>query len=97
MTNAAGQPAIGFGPWDPDHARLGAGSIEKLNVIPAARTVVPFPVFAAQSTTPLDDKCQGAGAFRSSTGVIGFYAGDAGKLYRLVGTVWTDASKVRGY
>lgn len=97
MISQDGSPAIAFGEFAPDQPSLGIGSIEARNVIPAARSYDPFPVFAAQSTTPLSDKCQGGGAFRSSTGVIGFYAGDGSKLYRLVGTVWTDASKVGGY
>ena len=88
---------IPFGEWTPDQPALGTGSIEALNAIPEARSYGPFPKFGANSTVPVVAKCQGAGMFRSDTGVIGSYCGDASKLYRLVGTTWTDASKVGGY
>lgn len=83
--------------WTPDQADLGSGAAEKLNVIPALRSCKPFPSFGAFSTTPLDDRCQGAGAYRSSSGAIGLYAGDASKLYLLSGTGFADASKSGGY
>lgn len=88
---------IGFGPWEPDAPDLGTGSTEKLNVVPGNRCVLPFPKFGVVSTTPLDAKCQGAASYRSSSGVIGSYAGDASKLYLRDGTDWTDASKSGGY
>jgi hypothetical protein len=88
---------IPYGPWTPDQPQLGAGSIEALNCIPAARSKKPFPSFGAFSTTPLSAKAQGAGAFRSSSGALGLYAGDATKLYRVSGSAFVDASKVGGY
>ncbi len=90
-------PLIPFGSWTPDQPKLGAGAIEALNVIPGARSFKPFPSYGAFSLTPLTARCQGAGAFRSDAGALGVYAGDATKLYRLVGTAWTDSSKIGGY
>lgn len=90
-------PLVRLGEWTPDQAELGAGAIEALNVIPTADGYRSFPRYNAVSTTPLVGKCQGAGSFRSSSGAIGQYCGDGAKLYVLVGTVWTDASKMGGY
>lgn len=90
-------PLLPFGPWTPDQADLGSGSSEALNVIPAARSYKPFPSFGAFTTTPLDNRCQGAAAFRSSSGALGLYAGDEAKLYLADGTDFTEASKVGGY
>jgi hypothetical protein len=88
---------IPFGPWMPDQPTLGAGAVEALNCIPAARSKKPFPSYNTFSTTPLSARCQGAAAFRSDTGTLGLYAGDATKLYALTGTDFVDASKLGGY
>lgn len=90
-------PQIGIGSWTPDQPDLGAGSTEKLNVIPAAASCKPFPGFGAFSTTALDNRCQGAAAFRSSSGALGLYAGDDAKLYIGDGADFTDASVSGGY
>lgn len=82
----------------PDQPIYQGGAGEALNVVPDARSYRPLPALAAFSTTPLSARCQGAAYFRdeSTAHLPVQVAGDETKLYLLVGTIWTDASRLVG-
>ncbi len=88
---------IPFGEWLPDLPPLGnAGALEALNVIPRDGSYRPFPGFESISS-PLNSRCRGATSASDKNGANYTYGGDAAKLYRLVDTAMTDASKPGGY
>lgn len=80
---------IDIAQWLPDQPIFNGGAGEALNVIPRARSYGPLPSFLSYSNA-LTARCQGSAAFQGSS--IGRYAGDATKLYRLVGSNWTASS-----
>jgi hypothetical protein len=86
-----------FGEWMPDLADFqNPGITEAKNVIPTADGYRPFPGLSAFSNA-LDNRSQGAGAGVDTAGTVTIYAGDEAKLYRLVGSTFTDASQPGGY
>lgn len=82
----------------PDQPIFNGGAGEALNVTPDSRSYRPLQSLAAYSTTPLTARAQGAAYFRdeSTAHLPVQVAGDATKLYLLVATVWTDASRLAG-
>lgn len=89
--------SFAFGEWLPDLPDLNhPGVTEAKNVWPHIGGYKPWPQLAAFSDA-IDARCQGAFSGRDKDGDIHRYAGDASKLYRLVNTTQTDASKVGGY
>lgn len=91
-------PIIPFGSWAPDlPAFENPGALVKKNVMPFFTSVKPFPGAGTAISTALDARCQGAFAFVGDDGFTYVYAGDAAKLYRLVDSTFTDASKAGGY
>lgn len=87
--------------YTPDQPAFQAGSSNIINVIPnvgpnGAPSYRPFPAYGAATTTPLTARCQGAFYVRDSGGAARQFAGDATKLYQLVTTTWTDASRLAG-
>jgi hypothetical protein len=87
---------IPVGPWTPDTPDfMNEGSLEALNVIPAARSYRPFPGFAAISNA-LNARAQGAFFARRSDGTGTMFAGDATRLYKLAAGSWSDVSRVAG-
>ncbi len=88
---------VEFGDFVPDRALLGApGSTEALNVIPDEDGFRPVQDFAALSDAA-DSRLQGATASRNKAGDAYIYAGNASKLYSLVGNILTDVSIAAGY
>jgi hypothetical protein len=88
---------IPFGEWLPDlPAFANDGATEAKNVIPASRGYRPFKRLNAYSDA-LDARCRGAVSASDKNGASYTYAGTASKLYRLVDTAMTDASKSGGY
>ena len=82
-----------FGEWLPDlpdHANPGA--TEAKNVFPAANSYRPFQDITATSSGALTARCQGGKAFKSDSGVVSIFAGDATKLYKLTTNAFVDES-----
>src|SRR5688572_24864892 len=88
---------IPFGEWAPDLPALGnTGATTAKNVIPHGKGYKDFPALTAFSSA-LTAYCRGAYAAIDGDGAVSSYAGDASKLYRLIGMTFTDSSKVGGY
>lgn len=88
---------IPFEGWQPDRPALGnGGTAEALNVIPKDIGFSPLPSLE-ENTGALTAYCRGAAAALDKAKDAHFFAGDAGKLYRLTSTTWTDSSKSGGY
>ena len=87
---------IPFGEWLPDLPNMqNPGAIEALNVIPAQTSYQPFPQPVVFSTS-LSARCQGAIIARDTAGNSYNFTGDVTKLYQLVGTSWTNVSRLVG-
>lgn len=90
-------PIITVPDWVPDAANFGnPGAITIVNALPGLNSYKPMPAFADISTA-LDNYARGAIDARDKNLAAYQYCGDAEKLYRLVGTTWTDSSRVAGY
>jgi hypothetical protein len=89
-------PRIPIGPWSPDLPDLeNPGSLEALNVIPAAKSYRPLPSFASVSNA-LTARAQGAIFVRKSDGTGTIFGGDATKLYQLSMGTFSDVSRISG-
>lgn len=88
-------PAIPFAEWRPDMPALSQWSREALNVVPAEEGYRPLNALAATSDA-LAAPAQGAAWFRGTDGGTRMFAGDASRLYRLSGKVWSDVSRAVG-
>ncbi len=89
---------VPFSPWMPDIAAFETDAArEALNVIPSASGYRPFPAFVS-NTAALTARCQGAASFKSLSGTIFNFAGDATKLYKMesTGLTWEDVSRTTG-
>jgi len=92
-------PIIPFPDYLPDLPVFqNPGSINILNVKPAARSYTPHGALGTYSTGALTARCQGAHAFRDDDGSAFIYAGDATKLYNLNSSTlaWTNVTRVSG-
>lgn len=87
---------IPFGEWSPDLPAFGNQATTAKNVIPHGKSYKKFPSLTSFSTA-LTAYCRGAYSSIDGDGAVSSYAGDATKLYRLVGATFSDASKVGGY
>ncbi|WP_298800110.1 hypothetical protein [uncultured Devosia sp.] len=91
---------LAIGPWLPDLPALGnPGCTQARNVYPkTSKGYGPWPSPMPYSGA-LDARCQGGAAFIDKLGNVSMFAGDAGKLYRLIsGSVgWVDVSRGGGY
>lgn len=88
---------IPFGEWLPDGSALGnQGSIQIKNAVPGPNSYKPFKSLSL-ITTALTNYARGAIAVRDKDGNVHQYAGDAGELWRLSGTTWTEASTPYGF
>lgn len=89
-------PTVRFGPWTPDGAAFqNPGLLTATNALPGINSY--RPVQSLQSTsTALAGRPRGAIAVKDSNNVLQAYAGDAAALYRLVGSTWTDATRLVG-
>ena len=73
-----------FAEWTPDLPdHMNPGATEATNVFPAVNSYRPFNDIAVTSSNALTARCQGARAFKSDSGVVSIFAGDATKLYKL--------------
>lgn len=89
---------IPFAPWLPDVAEFNtAASTDALNVIPSQTGFRPFPGFQ-NVTSAVTARAQGAASFRSISGTIYNFCGDATKLYLMDsdGLGWSDISRLAG-
>ena len=68
------------------------GLVDANNVVPAFKSYRPVRNIASVSTNALTARCQGFASFRSSSGNITSFAGDATKLYRYQSNTFTDVS-----
>lgn len=90
-------PIIPFGEWLPDAAALGnPGAIVANNVYPGPTSYKPAASLLTTSNA-LDARARGAVAMKDNSNNVHQFAGDAAKLYRIVGTTWTDSSIMGGY
>lgn len=90
-------PAVDFGPWLPDQATIGPPHArEALNCIPGIDNYRPLKSLQA-TTGALTARCRGAFPARDIDNAAHMFAADATKLYKLIGSTWTDYSKVGGY
>jgi hypothetical protein len=90
-------PVAEYTPDQPDFLNPGSGYVR--NCLPrTAQSYGPMPSLAVYSNA-LAARCQGGTAFQDGAGNVNAFAGDATKLYRLVGgtTSWADVSKAGGY
>lgn len=88
---------IPFGDYTPDLPVLGnPGATTAKNVLPSKSGYNQFPSIVTYSDA-LSAYCRGAFSAVDIDGNVHSYAGDASKLYRLIGTTQTDSSKVGGY
>lgn len=87
--------ALPFAEWRPDMPDLGQWAREALNVVPGEESYTPFNALAT-ATDALGARAQGAAWFRCPDGTQKMFAGDATKLYRLGGSIWSDASRTSG-
>ena len=87
---------IPFAEWLPDIPALGnQGAITAKNVIPDQVSYLPFPNQVVFSTS-LSARAQGAIIARDTVGNSYNFAGDNNKLYQLVGTSWSNVSRLVG-
>jgi hypothetical protein len=86
---------IPFGEFAPDQPALDAGgqfSTVAKNVIPRTKhSYAPLGTLAAL-TGAITNTCQGAAAFRDSSGNVNSFAGDTSKLYKLSSTTYNDVT-----
>lgn len=83
--------------WLPDQAPLGnQGSTVIKNAVPGATSYGPFKRLVT-TTDALGARPRGAIEALDDTANVFNFAGDASKLYKLVGNSWTDVSKSGGY
>lgn len=88
---------IPFGDYAPDLPKLGnPGATTAKNVMPGKVGYIQINGLSAYSSA-LTAYCRGAFSAVSSAGDVSSYAGDATRLYRLVGTTQTDSSKAGSY
>ena len=82
-----------FGEWLPDLPdHVNPGATQAKNVFPAVNSYRPFNSISATSSNALTARAQGGRAFKSDSGVVSIFAGDATKLYRLVANAFVDES-----
>ena len=82
-----------FGEWLPDLPdHMNPGSTQAKNVFPAVNSYRPFNSISNTSSNALTARAQGGRAFRSDSGVVTIFAGDATKLYRLISNSFVDES-----
>lgn len=90
-------PIADFGEWRPDLASIGPPHLRVAKgCIPAADHYRPLKSLSA-TTGALTAKCRGVFPARDTDNAAHMFAADATKLYKLVGTTWTDYSNVSGY
>lgn len=85
-----------FGEWLPDQADLGNAVQVVRNAIPQAKSYRSVRSLQVVSDA-LDSACLGSEWAKASDGTYYVFAGDAGKLYLLSGTTFSDVSKAGGY
>lgn len=85
------------GEWRPDNPNFGGSGTVATNCVPITPSGAygPFPSPVVYSSA-LTAACQGGYFDRDSAANVYNYAGDATKLYRLVGTTQTDSSRTVG-
>ena len=86
---------IQFGEFAPDQPDLDAGgtfSTVAKNVIPRTKNSYAPLGTLTPLTNALDNNCQGAAAFRDSSGLVNSFAGDKSKLYLLNQTTYADVT-----
>ena len=82
-----------FGEWLPDLPdHMNPGSTQAKNVFPAVNSYRPFKNISVTSSNATDARTQGAKAFKSDSGVVSIFAGDATKLYKLTSNAFVDES-----
>ena len=82
-----------FGEWLPDLPdHTNPGATQALNVYPAVNSYRPWKSISTTSGNALTARSQGAASFKSDTGVISIFAGDATKLYKLTSNSFVDES-----
>lgn len=90
---------VKFQNWQPDLQGLtNTGQQDTKNVLPTGQGgYAPVQDLSQISTTGLNAQCQGAFAAQDSTGTTNSFAGDATKLYKSSGGVYSDVSIASGY
>ena len=84
---------VPFAEWLPDLPNhMNPGATEATNVFPAVNSYRPFNDIAVTSSNALTARCQGARAFKSDSGIVSIFAGDATKLYKLTNNAFVDES-----
>jgi hypothetical protein len=90
-------PVIPVAEWTPDLADLGSpGSTVVTNALPGANSYKPIGAHVSL-TDATTNYPRGAIHLLDKDQNVVQYAGDETKLYELVGTSWSDISKVGGY
>lgn len=85
-----------FGEWTPDLPTIDSGgALTAKNVIPAAKSYIPFPSLVPFSTS-LGSRCLGGIIARDTAANSYNYAGDTSALYSLVAQSFTDATRLVG-
>ncbi len=90
-------PLVEFGQFTPDlPAHLNSGITLLMNAIPEARGYRSASELLT-FTDALDTRCKGMYAAADEAQGDFNFAGDAGKIYRLIANAWTDESNAGGY
>lgn len=89
---------IEFGEWLPDLPEYeNPGATVANGVYPARKSYRPIGALSAVSSNALDARCLGSASMKSGDGVSITLAGNASKIYKLIGGAFTDISKSGGY
>jgi len=82
-----------FGEWLPDlPEHVNPGATQARNVFPAVNSYRPFQNIAPTTSNGTTARCQGGKAFKSDSGVVSIFAGDATKLYKITSNAFVDES-----
>lgn len=82
-----------FAEWMPDLPdHMNPGSTQAKNVFPAVNSYRPWKGISVTSSNALTARCQGGKAFKSDSGVVSIFTGDATKLYKLTSNAFVDES-----
>jgi len=87
---------IPFGEWLPDLGKYSnPGAIIAKNCLTQGEKYIPLAALIEQADA-LSDTCIGAFAYRDAAGNVTVFAGTRTALYKLVGTSWTDITRLDG-
>lgn len=88
---------IEFGEWLPDQPRLNNSLPVVINALPNVRSWQSIAALTPISTNSIDGTCLRTAWTTDSSGTVYNFAADETKIYRLIGTAYSDVSQSGGY